>query len=253
VDDSWRIVDEAIPSKVMRFELSGITTGNTRTLTVPDASGTLALTSELPSLPLAIADGGTGQTTAMAARLALLPTSNFTPGYVLTVNAGSTDVEWAVGGGSRLRSIVFPVGCWTDNTITALGTTPNAAGKIDLLPGVFARTHLLLQLPQDYVSTPVLTVFAAGSANDGSTVDYWVYSKKMALGSQQITGAYDNADYGGGSPTGTNEIYNTNVNITGSFSTGDVVRLTLERDGFADGNLDTQFFLGASFYYIADS
>ena len=56
-DNLFRVYDETDPTKVMAFQNSGITTGNTRTLTIPDANGTIALTSNLTSyLPLA---GGT--------------------------------------------------------------------------------------------------------------------------------------------------------------------------------------------------
>lgn len=48
-DNVLRFYDDADPTKQVIFQLSGITTGNTRTLTVPDASGTLALTSQIPT------------------------------------------------------------------------------------------------------------------------------------------------------------------------------------------------------------
>jgi hypothetical protein len=45
---------------------------------------------------LAIADGGTGASTASDARLNLLPAVATNAGKVLTVNSGSTDMEWAL-------------------------------------------------------------------------------------------------------------------------------------------------------------
>lgn len=42
-DDQFTIADEGDVTKKIAFQASGITTGTTRTLTVPDASGTLAL------------------------------------------------------------------------------------------------------------------------------------------------------------------------------------------------------------------
>lgn len=48
-DNTFRIQDNSDATKQIAFEVSGITTGTTRTLTVPNASGTIALTSDLSS------------------------------------------------------------------------------------------------------------------------------------------------------------------------------------------------------------
>lgn len=47
VDSTTTIADNADSTKKLAFEVSGVTTGTTRTLTVPNASGTIALTSDL--------------------------------------------------------------------------------------------------------------------------------------------------------------------------------------------------------------
>lgn len=46
-DSTFSIKDNSDATKILQFELSGITTGTTRTLTVPNSSGTIALTSDL--------------------------------------------------------------------------------------------------------------------------------------------------------------------------------------------------------------
>ena len=46
-DANFLLYDDADSTKNLAFQLSGITTGTTRTLTVPDANGTIALTSQL--------------------------------------------------------------------------------------------------------------------------------------------------------------------------------------------------------------
>lgn len=46
-DEQFAIYDDGDSTKRVQFEASGITTATTRTLTVPDASGTIALTSDL--------------------------------------------------------------------------------------------------------------------------------------------------------------------------------------------------------------
>jgi hypothetical protein len=57
--------DNTDNSKKLQFELSGITTATTRTLTVPNASGTIALTSDIGNGTLSISTGS-GITTASA-------------------------------------------------------------------------------------------------------------------------------------------------------------------------------------------
>jgi hypothetical protein len=49
-DNNFSLFDNADLTKIGKFELSGITTATTRTITWPNASGTMALTSDIPSL-----------------------------------------------------------------------------------------------------------------------------------------------------------------------------------------------------------
>ena len=48
-DSTFRIVGSSDATKKVAFEVDGLSSGTTRTLTVPNASGTLALTSDIPS------------------------------------------------------------------------------------------------------------------------------------------------------------------------------------------------------------
>lgn len=48
-DNVFQIHDDGDSTKIVKFQCSGITAATTRTLTVPDASGTIALTSQLPA------------------------------------------------------------------------------------------------------------------------------------------------------------------------------------------------------------
>ena len=49
-DANFLLYDNADSTKNLQFQLSGITTGTTRTLTAPDASGTIALTGDLATV-----------------------------------------------------------------------------------------------------------------------------------------------------------------------------------------------------------
>lgn len=49
LDSNTTFQDNADPTKQVKFEVSGVATGTTRTLTIPNASGTLALVSDLTS------------------------------------------------------------------------------------------------------------------------------------------------------------------------------------------------------------
>jgi hypothetical protein len=83
---------------------------------------------------LAVADGGTGASTAANARVNLLPSYTGNGGKVLAVNSGATDTEWitvATGGGGT-GDVVGPASS-TDNTVVRFdGTT----GKIIQTSGV---------------------------------------------------------------------------------------------------------------------
>jgi hypothetical protein len=69
-DDIFRVVGSADATKKVAFEVDGITTGTTRTLTVPDASGTIALTSDITA-------GGTKTYAVFTATDNQPPASNF--------------------------------------------------------------------------------------------------------------------------------------------------------------------------------
>lgn len=62
VDASTFIVDDGDATKKLVFECSGITTGTTRTASMPDKSGTLAMTSDLTGVVLATAQATTSGT-----------------------------------------------------------------------------------------------------------------------------------------------------------------------------------------------
>jgi hypothetical protein len=87
-DANFLLYDNGDSSKNLAFQLSGITTGTTRTLTVPDASGTIART-ETFAAPPAI-----GNTTPAAGTFTTLTANNGT----LTASAPAFLVEQTLNG-----------------------------------------------------------------------------------------------------------------------------------------------------------
>ena len=71
-DANFLLYDNGDSSKNLAFQLSGITTGTTRTLTVPNASGTIALTSDFAAPP------AIGNTTPAAGTFTTLTANNGT-------------------------------------------------------------------------------------------------------------------------------------------------------------------------------
>ena len=81
---------------------------------------------------LAVADGGTGASTAANARVNLLPSYTGNGGKVLAVTSGATDVEWITVSGGGTGDVTGPASS-TDNTVPRFdGTT----GKIIQTSGV---------------------------------------------------------------------------------------------------------------------
>lgn len=62
-DNKWTMTDDSDTTKAFTFEASGITTGTTRTLTVPNASGTLALQSYVTSYVQTVGQNSQGTKT----------------------------------------------------------------------------------------------------------------------------------------------------------------------------------------------
>jgi hypothetical protein len=81
-DTTFRVVGSSDATKKVAFEVDGLTTATTRTLTVPDASGTIALTSDFAAPP---AIGNTTPSTGAFTTLTATPSS----GSALTLTGGT--------------------------------------------------------------------------------------------------------------------------------------------------------------------
>lgn len=121
---------------VSSVAVSGGTTGLTTSGGPITTSGTITLDGTL-----AVANGGTGGTTASTARSNLLPTYASNAGKVLAVNAGATDVEYITVGGS--------------GTVTSVGGTGTVSG-ISLSGTVTSSGDLTLGGSLDLSSPPTI-------------------------------------------------------------------------------------------------
>lgn len=111
-DSTTSIIDEADGSKVLKFECSGITTGTTRTLTAPNASGTIALTTS--------ANGVVVESVAATANAGITIGGTATAPTVGLTGAGSlTTNDLLKWNGSQL----------VDSSITDDGTTVTINGN----------------------------------------------------------------------------------------------------------------------------
>lgn len=126
IDSEFVIVDNGDATKQVAIQASGITTGTTRTLTVPDKSGTLAMTSDItnPFLTVTATVGSSALTLGLAATTLMFRNVSLTSGAPTTVVLGST------------ASVVVPSTA-TLGTISAIGArlilvALNVVGVIEL-------------------------------------------------------------------------------------------------------------------------
>jgi hypothetical protein len=97
-DSTFKVYDDGDPTKIVKLQASGLTTGTTRTLTPPDASGTISLTSDV----IPITNGGTGAITQGAAQTALDVDPAGTINYVHPNHSG--DVVSAADGAQTIQA-----------------------------------------------------------------------------------------------------------------------------------------------------
>ncbi len=113
-DNTFEVYDESDNTKVLAFQASGITTGNTRTMTIPDNNGTIITSGNLTDVTtVGTVTSGTLSTGAVLADVTMTLGSDAdgdvyyrssnkltrlakgTADQVLTMNSGATAPEWA--------------------------------------------------------------------------------------------------------------------------------------------------------------
>lgn len=155
-DSTTNFQDNTDTSKKMQFELSGITTATTRTLTVPNNSGTIALTSDLSSYAALSGATFTGSvlfpaatTSATSIRVphGSAPTTP-TNGDIWTTTAGlyaringSTVGPFGTGtGNGTVTSVATGTGL-SGGTITTTGTISLSAASATVIGGLHGYTN----------------------------------------------------------------------------------------------------------------
>lgn len=145
IDNVFRILDDGDNTKEIAFQASGITTATTRTMTVPDADGTIAYASGLAANGFAYAlDGNTLDSTAAATNGQLLigstglvpvaATLNPGVGVSITNGAGSITIS-SSGGGFTWNDVAGT----SDTFVASNGYITNNAGLVTItLPATCA-------------------------------------------------------------------------------------------------------------------
>lgn len=160
-DANLEFFDDADPSKIVKFQLSGLTTGTTRTYAMPDANGTLALTSDIPptivqsvgasaplsstgganpvisiTSPLPVGNGGTGTATPGLVAGTNIAIANPWPnqtvsfsGLLAIGNGGTGTATPALIAGTNITI----TGAWPNQTINASGGGSGATLRRDVI------------------------------------------------------------------------------------------------------------------------
>ena len=148
-----------------------------------DLGGTIAYLSDLTSLngsnitsgTVAIANGGTGATTAGNARIALLPSMTGNGGKFLRVNAGATDYELATvsGGGDALTSgTLGQFAATTSAQLRGVLSDESGTGEILTTNGSAASLTSFPTLNQNTTgNAATATALQTGRAINGVTFD----------------------------------------------------------------------------------
>jgi hypothetical protein len=163
-DASLTLQDDSDTTKQLQFQLSGITTGTTRTLTVPNASTTLVGTDTTQTL--------TGKTlttpiidtvSAGAVSNDLTLQTGASSGAVITLKAGTTPSTVAIIGASNSSIIkIDKVQAGVGTNDLTLQSSPGAAGSMQLKTGTTPSTAVNLA-STGAVSFPLVSTTASAA------------------------------------------------------------------------------------------
>jgi hypothetical protein len=164
---------------------SFVTTTTTQTVSGAKTFSNITITggSVTGITDLAIADGGTGASTAATARANLLPTFAGNAGKVLLVNAGATDVEYVTPNSGTVTSIGITAPL---QSIITVGFSPvTTSGNISLTFNAQAMNTMLMGPTSGANAVPA---FRALTAADVPSLSYLPLSGGTVSGALTVTG-----------------------------------------------------------------
>lgn len=187
---------------------------------------------------LAVADGGTGASTAANARVNLLPSYTSNANKVLAINSGATDVEWITAGAGTVTSVdmTVPTGlAVSGNPVTTSGTLAVSFASGYSIPTTSKQTDwdtaYTDRLKWDGGSTGLnaatgRTSLGLGTAATTDATDYAVAAKGVTNGDSHDHSGGDGAQIAYSSLSGTPSLGTistqdaSNVSITGGSVSG---------------------------------
>ena len=197
-DDSLSIRDNVDTTKILQFQVSGVTTGTTRTLTVPDANTTVVgtdatqtLTNKTLTSPTITGATITGSTIALndtdsAFDLTVQSTSTLTAGRTLTIDTDDGSRTLRMAGNittaadlitSGANSLTLTTTGATNVTLPTTGTLATLAGTESLSNKTLGTTNTItakdtLFTIQDDADATKIAAFQASTIASGTTQTY---------------------------------------------------------------------------------
>ena len=240
-DNKFVIVDDSDATKKLNLQLSGVTTATTRTLTVPDKSGTIATTADVP-VPLNAAANtivSGSYTVTSSATITITATNTFVVGQTVFITftntsgsaltAGDFTIVTASGSDFTITygsSVTSAGTCITTRYgIVALATSADLSARTDTLRAV---TSSNLTITRDtaqvttsgtsinFTSIPswvkrITVLFDGVSTNSTSLVQV-----RIGAGSIQSTGYLSSSWQGGTGDTGAQYTTGFGIDASGS-------------------------------------
>lgn len=195
LDNVFRVQDDSDPTKQVALDVSGVTTATTRTLTVPNSSGTIALTSQLPAGAALTKTDDTNVTLSLGGS----PSTSL-------LNAASLNVGWsgtlaASRGGTGAASLSAGLDAAfssTHGTVLYRG----ASGWAALAPGTsghFLKTSGASANPS-WAAAGALTVLDKQQQTTGTSLTFTVPGDTLAADEDEIWFTFTGVKGSGGSP-----------------------------------------------------